>query len=296
MPLSIRQIYKVRQKIVDRLQDPFEGKILEGDDIFRFAEALAKALGSRVDVTTVYRSVLPMLRQKITIPALELLAHRLAGNIDRLINMRPVLPWDGHPDPITARAEIMGMKLTNNKRGDVLYLYTVQLHTDHVAGLVTTKGYKRGYLGAVAVDLGFSRRPSGSYLFEHPRQLVGFHALAVVEGVPDPFGKPVIRRLESNPSLRTWNRRLTNLRLSKNDRDAVYPCPHQLKHPCHDCPVGYLPSEAGDPQCDLAVQPTAYRWDRCSACGENAFFNGEESLQLCLKCYAREVFSRQRRK
>ena len=290
MTLSIPRLYEKKATALETLR-PWAGRQVTGSNVFELVSDIASFLSKKTDRDTLYRSLLSLLNQTLTEKSLDLLIHRLLGNQDMLERLQEVYPWDGQPHPVSVVAEILSVRLVPVERKPLAHLVEFQLHSGPPAGLCAQRKMSRRYCSVVAVDIGFSKYPDGPYVFEHPRQLVGCRCQAIVDSVPDREGRPSIVRVEATSGQRTWNRRLANLRLAKNDFDAQYPCPYKLKHPCFECPVGYLPGDTEDPQCDLAVHPQSFRRDYCRHCGQTAFFDPLESLTQCSKCYLKAMRS-----
>lgn len=290
--LSIRQIYKLTDKLLAKLEDQFSGGSLTGDSVFRLAGHIEAVLKRGVDRQTIYQSLLPLLGMKMTQKFLEETARRLVGNLDRLSNMRPVLPWDGQPSAEWCAAEVLSIQLVpTRRRGEVGQQVLFRLHTGLPAGLLSRRVWSRPALGVLATELGFSRARKGKILFEDPGQLVGLHCEVLVNPAPDRRGNPEVSRARASSGQKTYNRRIFHLREQKNDRGTAYPCPHQITQPCHRCPVGYVPVADGEPVCDLATHPRTYRLGQCMTCNETKFFDPNVSLLDCVRCHRRKVYS-----
>ncbi len=140
--------------------------------------------------------------------------------------------------------------------------------TGSPAGKTFNQFFTSGFLNKIAIAIGvLSRRDDRPV---HPREMVKMKLLGLLE-VGDALK---MAEYGDKPVLTAMNKALAR------QRGAARVCPHQYKHACWRCPVGYL-------DCLMGTQRNTQEWRACATgCGAtgSGWFDIESPGTMCHRC------------
>lgn len=244
-----------------------------------FVTLVREALGARLRDDVVAESVRGDVAT-LTPDTLRTMAHRLAGNVVRLRQGRPALPWTAQRWREWVPVQVMAVRRSRSGKGKL----GVDVVMKYLAGtpcpLVVTDWWSLSRCRFYAKGFGFSRshregRPAAS-VFVAPEQLVTLRFVGMVD--PDASeGEPRVTKLRfaSGAAVAGWNR----AQLRRRGR-VGFPCPagFPVTFPCHACHVGYE-------QCPAATHRKTFTEGACRSCGRaDALFDPESASLVCVTC------------
>jgi len=263
-----------------------------GDTFDIFVNDLYELLPKTINYDTVYASVEDLAGTKLTSDVLRQVCWRLAGNLGRMAEQTPVPTWTRQPFPEWVPAQIASAKRRLSGKGDLGYVYTIQVLAGLSAGLKTTKFWTDKQVRYMAGDFGFARRrPSERSTqlprnqFQSPMELVTLRLTLLIDPKLCTPAEPGFEKTKISSANLDWNREQMKYR----DRyDPGYQCPQGVTHqvPCCRCPFGIS-------TCRAAVHPTDYEFDYCEQCGrDRAPYDTSVSKEMCVECYERKILQR----
>jgi hypothetical protein len=231
----------------------------------------------------VAESVRYLVGARLTAAAVAELAHRLAGNRQRLRERRPVAPWAAQRWPEWVPVQILAVRRARDARDrDDGASLSFKIMAGTPCPIAVPQWWSLQRCRFLSRTFGFSRpmrRVSGmppKYPYSVPEQLVNLR----VEMLVDPeksVREPYLDATRIVPSLAEWNREVLRRRFRV---DPGYECPEGYPHdlPCHRCHVGYL-------RCPAATHRLDYERAPCPQCGRaDAWWDPESRSGVCVRC------------
>lgn len=217
---------------------------VEGTPFYTMPE---QAEPRQLDLTNVIHDSIVSELQKPTHAALHVVAWRIAGNLQRLVEGNPVPPWDPeYQSEERCLMKIVAVKDAVTPLGDSGFELTAFFLTGAPAGLELTRMFPSGHEIYFAQDLGITKKES---VLIYPAELVGMAGSIKLEPARD-RNIPYFRDFGATPAQRASNKRL------HRDRQDPDKCPYGIKSaesPCVKCPVTYETANEDGLRCDLAV-------------------------------------------
>lgn len=288
--IAIKNVIDLRDKLVIKLNF-LVGKLMTGEDFHTFVDELHRHLPADILRSTVQDSVKDLLKINLTRSLLFETCWRLAGNVPKLLNQKPAVPWIRQDEFEWIPAQVCEIQTTKK-----LNKFVHELTFQSLAGSLVPRKLmqywslkKTYYLSTYRNEknLGFGFNPSkinargeqkNNNLFMDIRQFYGLRCFLLIDpkrSQVDPF----VTTIGHSYSTSSYNRKLISLR----DR-AQTPCIKNLNDvECHHCPYGA-------DRCQLATHPKTYKLGDCGRCQKNSFFDPaeEEHKDLCINCVFEE--------
>ena len=249
---------------------PYIDAHIVGTVVYDMSKDILAELPETAARTAVFDSVRALAGTILTLPAAKQLAWRLAGNVDKLIDGLPVLPWTRQiaDESVPVCVEHVQPYFRKNNSGQLL-------HCRAIAGtpcpMSFTQFLSDGNCRAISRSLGFSA-PWGQYPYSSPAQFVNLLFFAHIEAARS-GEKPYFSKVSASGSMVKANRQLLEVRC------RAVPCPQGYDHSCANCPVGH-------DVCDYAVHPRTYEPRYCNNCNINSFFDPGDNSLMCVRCCA----------
>lgn len=278
--VSVGRVLDRRDKLADILVG-FDGRRPAGDEFHGLVRALVGGLPTGCREQAVSASAGHLAGQPVTVPAAVALAWRLAANVDRLKQGRPVTPraWESEPhwavlQALAVRPVVLYPEdKARRQRGAYMRF---QALTGLAAGIAFRRFWSIDLIRYFATAAGFPK-PWKENAFDDERQLAGFRLVAYLEPERARDGQPGFKHLAVPPAFERWNRGVIAARVREKN-----PCPRRLplEVACHTCP-------AGQDECHAACHPVTYRPGECPRCQKRAYFDPDPeafNADVCVGC------------
>ena len=287
---NINRILKLKAKLSKAIELEYHGFTHTAEAFDVFVNHVSSLLpGVRRDV--VYESMrvyagIPLLDKQ-----LKDLAWRLAGNLGRLKEGKPVYPWSTLPEDEWVPVQVRSVhKYRYRWKNDAKNFgrhgaaYKLLVLGGYPAGHEFEKEMSDGTTFFHRVDLGMDKYGNDpTDIYHEPKErypLVDVTELTSMRFMVWLTGKLCIPEfnfdtLQCPASMRKWNRDLTKRRNRKN-----FNCPfgYQLpEHPCYKCAKGYS-------TCPVACHPVNYVKMHCTKCGKERYCDPARPGQVCVPC------------
>jgi hypothetical protein len=267
---SYQRIKARRNKLFNSALRPYIDAHIVGTVVYDMSKDILAELPDTVARTAVFDSIRAIAGTILTSPAAGQFAWRLAGNVDKLIDGVPVLPWTRQiaDELVPVCVEQVQPYFRKNNSGQLL-------HCRAIAGtpcpMSFTQFLSDGNCRAISRSLGFSA-PWGQYPYSSPAQFVNLLFFAHIEAARS-GEKPYFSKVSASGSMVKANRHLLEVRC------RAVPCPQGYDHPCANCHVGH-------DVCEYAVHPRTYEPRHCDSCNTTGFFDPEDNSLMCVRCCA----------
>jgi hypothetical protein len=263
------QILRRRAQLMTVL-DVFIGQPISGDVIFSMADRLSSALPQTVSRNAVFESIRVLAGTTLNPKSSAMLAWRLAGNLDKLNNGEPVLPWTRqlYDEIVPVCVErVMGTK-RNDKNG---FIFSCRALAGSPCTELFPQFFSANSCRAISRVVGFSPNSWGPLQYSgigmHFVNLL-FFAHIEAERSRD---RPYFRQVSVTSSMLKHNKELLSVRC------RTAPCPENYQHACTNCFIGYN-------ECPYAVHAKTYVEAHCRTCDTVAFFDPENVGVMCVNC------------
>jgi len=264
------------------------GKKLTGEDFHLFMDALVLELPDYILRDTIQNSVKSLVNNVLTEELLKETCWRLAGNVEQLLEQKPVASWVSQTAYEWVPVQICEVQVRRHGRklgvqlvfqslaGSIVPRKLVQVWSfkklRYLASFRNLKGYGFGFRRSSIDSRGQQRNKR---LFEHASQFYGLRCFILL----DPKRSDVEPRgfeLGHNSATTKHNTMILDAR----DR-AQTPCIKKLEGQpsCYVCPFG-------TDRCVLAVRRLTLKRGTCSKCKKLGLFDPEEAefLSMCVSC------------
>jgi len=273
------QLYKAALK--------YKGHIVKGDIYQCIIDSFHQQLPKSIPREVIENSLKATLNKTWDKQLIFQTAWRLAANLDKLLEHKPVPAFMGQFDPEWVPAQIVAVTDDHN-HGKFKHKFQFQVLAGSLAGMKIFQSWsvnKTYYLATYRTNnklgFGFGRskfnkkgEQLGSLLFYHANQYFGLRCYVLVEG--DKLFQPVIKEIAFSSSTFTYNRKLITAR-DREKTDCKLKLPQNPE--CHNCPFGV-------DRCDIAVRPITLQSLVCPNCKQKGFSNPADFDYpgLCMNC------------
>lgn len=267
----------------------FENTAPTGDAFDRLVDLVVEVIGDKVYRPAVVDSLRHLAGTHLDARLIDETAWRMAGNVKRLGQRKPVPPWHGQRLAEWAPAQITSCRRARNGRGVMGARLTVRMLAGTACGLHASRWWSLKMCRFVSADMGWTRQRQGDhvparFLYSVPEQLVGLRTYVLL--TPDLSGRePGFKITAPHPSVRRWNRYVIQAR-TRSLRG--FRCRLKLPddYPCHKCPIGFENCTAGTHRKDYKTAP-------CAGCGRNdAWHDPESAADVCVDCEVKNAYRR----
>lgn len=281
------KVMAIREKlrsVVLSFTEPLIGEVFQ-----QCVSAIASVLPSGIATPAIAGSLTRFAGSTLTRDDCDLIAKRLAGNLEQLRAARPVLSWFSPQQPEWVLAEILEIKVVNY-RGSRCNKLTFDVITGSCAGYESQAFWSFNKLSVLAVKTqendthGFglvSARFTKSgdlrskYAFKDYRQLIGLHCYLLLDPARSKE-TPEFYTVGHTAGTSAYNRRL----LKRRTRE-LSPCilDATISYDCYAC-------SAGRNKCSLAVRPLTHKRKVCVSCKQVGLVdpNDTEYTDVCMSC------------
>jgi hypothetical protein len=278
---NIKKVLTLRDKLLDDVFYPDLGLEFSGDLLNDTAERVRKLLKLGPEKhPVVLDSLRSLAGRALDLKSTRDLCWRLAGNLDLLHSGRPVLPWSRQAELEWVPAQVHSSRFfirrfQDQSKGELGHVFRFRILAGTSAALLCDKFWSPRMSSFASKKLGFTR-PQLKLFKRDDLEFTSFRLLLLIE--PDFSGRaPGFRHFYCPDSLVDHNKSLIKMR-----RRIGFACPFDYEHECYLCPHGIE-------TCGAATHPYEYEVKRCSGCGEDAYFDTDESYNnhYCIHCEPR---------
>lgn len=265
---SYQRIKARRDKLFSRALRPYIDAHIVGTVVYDMSKDIMAELPETAVRAAVFDSVRALAGTTLTSAAAGELAWRLAGNVDKLIDGLPVLPWTRQISDELVPVCVINVRpyFRKNNSGQLLSCRAI---AGTPCPMMFTQFLSDGNCRAISRALGFSA-PWGQYPYSSPLQFVNLLFFAHVEADRS-REMPYFSRVSASSSMIKANRQLLEVRC------RAIPCPQGYDHPCAVCWVGH-------DVCEYGVHPRTYESRYCENCKINGFFDPADNGLMCVRC------------
>lgn len=266
---SYRRVVRRRDALVARAMRPYIAAKLVGETIGDLCDDMMAEMPPTVSRDALFESLRVFAGDQMSRRTAFELAWRLSGNIDLLIEGRPVLPWARQlrNEIVPVRVEYMRPEKRKDSAGYVLYCRAL---AGSPCPMIFPKFFSKRSCNAIARTLGFSA-PWGLYPFKDPMYFVNLMFFAHIEAEKSKE-TPFFHEISCSAGLKSENKPRIEV------RTRAKPCPQRFKHQCAQCPIGY-------DTCPAGIHPKSLVKRACTKCCSDGFFDpNDEESQTCMNC------------
>ena len=297
---NISHVLQLRRALRKQLlSQGFLEKRLIGATLFTFVKTCEDCLGltgCKAVCNQVLDSVTELAGQIPTLPQLEAVCWRLAGNVSKLA-VGPIPIWQCQRDIEWVPLQIISASLQQGgkKHTEMGYRLEFRVLAGTPAGMLISQWWSRKkcfFMGRYHDDdkngFCFSRQsrnefePVAGSVFVNPQQLVTLRFAGRIEPSLCRNG-PNFLAIRFTTALSEWNREQQRHRARKTPK---YRCPkgYGAEVRCCSCPVG-------SDTCRAATHPTTYVLRMCSGCRSRQYHDPSLTNGRCVRCVAQAVLT-----
>ena len=265
---SYIRIRQYRDRIANRALRPYFDANVAGDTLRDMCRDVLAELPDSVSQPAVFDSIRALAGIKITKHIAADLAWRLAGNIERLKDGQPVLPWTRQLEDELVPVNVEHVRPYKRKNTPG-YMFDCRALAGSPCPMSFMQFFSNNSCRAIAQTLGFSA-PWGAYPYTTAMHFVNLLFFAHVEAAKS-RELPFFAKVSVSSSMFKENRARIEV------RTRARPCPDQYEHSCVHCWLGY-------DQCEFATHPRTYVTRPCDACRSDGFFDPNDRGVLCMRC------------
>jgi hypothetical protein len=267
-PFSYIRIRHCRDRLISRALRPYFDANVVGDTLRDMCRDVLAELPDSVSQPAVFDSIRALAGTKITKRMAADLAWRLAGNVEKLKDGIPVLPWTRQLEDelVPVRVEHIRPYKRKNTPG---YIFECRALAGSPCPMSFTQFFSSNSCRAISQTLGFSA-PWGAYPYTTAVHFVNLLFFAHVEAAKS-RETPFFSKVSVSSSMFKENRARIEV------RTRARPCPDQYEHSCVHCWLGY-------DQCEFATHPRTYVTRYCDTCRSDGFFDPNDRGVMCIRC------------
>ena len=274
----------------------YRGRTLTGESFKEFVSELWSALPEEVFYKTVYESVRVLAGTKLTSELLDSTCWRLAGNLELLKKLEPVLPWRRQEYAEWVPVQIVKVKLARGGRrgkevghelsfrvlagtscSHILYQWWSRRRSRYMAYFLDDKN--RGF--------SFSRQRGKRVVlrpYNNPQEFYSLRCRLLIVPKLCTVDGPGFEKISFTSAMTQWNREIHKMRARIEDG---YKCPFDFPPEkfCWRCSVGH-------DRCPAATHAKTYTYASCDVCGEDeAPFDPDDNIHdFCVNCVEKSAF------
>jgi hypothetical protein len=275
---DVAAIERRRDALYAEVFSGYVGRAISGDDVSAMARRSRRWL-PRTSEAVLFESLRLLAGHTADRPLLFRTAWRLAGNLERLQQGFPSLPWVSQPVDEWVPLQVLTVTPGRNRRGDFGGRVKGVILAGTACPLKPENFWSYPLAKAVARKVGFSRA-RGRFPFSDILQFVGLRFCVKLLSAKSQ-GEPRFFDIACPGSMVKWNRQnVLTLRL----RVGVA-CPRGYTHPCHRCAVGYR-------ECPAGTHRLNYERGHCPQCNQiDAVFDADLG-SCCIECTHKQLLAR----
>lgn len=280
MSHRLNEVFRSRQLLADTWLFEHDGKVRSGSGFDALVRDAVVPLPPGLDPAVIARSIPELAGVRLTGVALRRAAYRLAGNVPRLREGRPVPPWTRQAFVEPVPAQVVAARPERSRRGRDGWRFSWTIFAGTPCPRTVHKWWTVRTVHYLSSSFGFSRFRGATsnvcpHPFRDPTELVTLRALLVLDPEYSDETGPGFRDVAFPSAIQRWNREQQRRR-ARVGPDYACPYDQPRRLPCYRCPVGYR-------DCRAATHEHTYESRACAACKDDAapFDPGAE---LCVNC------------
>jgi len=234
---SISRILQLRDRIADKGFEMFYGYTPVGGAFDDLVDQVHRCL-SKVRKPVLRTSLEHLAGQRLDRQTIYDTAWRLAGNMERLRQDEPVLPWSRQKCREWVPIQVMSYEPHATKRGQLGGMFRVRILAGTPCPMILRVFWPITACTMIARHCGYTARWH-AYPFADRSELVNMRLLALIDPELCKPNQPRFFKVASAPALLKWNRNIIQKRFRKGG-NKPWPCPLDYTHRCFECHVGYL--------------------------------------------------------
>ena len=282
--VSISKINDCRERVILALT-PYIGNTIEGDLFDRAAASLGLCFSKKsISVLCVKNMLIPYVREKLTLEKAQVLAKKIAGNMDLVLSGVSVTSMD-----LTSRSgwglvrigdvEVCSRTSKNGSVHNGAYL-NVEVLSGPCSSVRYRKFWSKDMINYAKYRMGFSpptKRDSGKYPYSSEYGLFNLHFMGFFDHTcPAYDGGVDYTKFLCTPYLIAKNKTIIKKRLRNMHREFTCPKGYDASASCSICPVGLN-------ECPAATHSYSYVPGVCPKCKMKSWMDAEDSA-YCVNC------------
>jgi len=267
-PFSYTRLRQYRDRLADRALRPYIDAMVGGETLRDICRDVLNELPNSIVSAAVFDSIRALAGTTLTRSAANTLAWRLAGNIEKLKDGAPVLPWTRQLEDELVPVCVEGVRPYKRKTTSG-YILTCRAVGGSPCPMSFTQFFSQNSCRAISQTLGFSA-PWGAYPYTTAMHFLNLLFFAHIDAERS-REQPSFSTVSVSSSMFRDNRGLIEV------RTRARPCPDGYEHSCVHCWLG-----ADD--CMFATHRRTYTTRYCDACQTDAFFDPSDNGFLCVRC------------
>lgn len=267
---SYVQTIKRRNQLFEHVFIRHVGANIDGTLLNTLANDALNYLPQRVTKNAIYESLRVFAGTQLTHKAICEIAWRLAGNVHRLIDDTPILPWTQQTEDELVPVKVE--RVVAAKRKDKLgYYFSLRCVGGSPCPMEFSHFVSRVAAKVLSRTVGFSGNTWGKHPYAGVApHFTGLLFFAHVEAARS-REKPYFHKVSASSSMVKHNRELLDVRC------RAKPCPLNYRHNCVDCHMG-------SDDCIFATHRQTYDIRLCHNCQKEAFFDPKSPAMMCIRC------------
>ncbi len=270
---NLSYINKIRNNLNEKLR-PYYNTQLDGESFPAFVTDIHSVLPSVIARSIIIQSIMNLVGTELTKEMLNKLSWRLAGNIQKLKEGKPVLAWIRQTELEWCPVTILDAQSGKNFKGDLGGFYKYKILGGSPAGLTFTLFWSRKYSKFLSRSLGFKRTRKLYYKFSNIKELVSMRLYLLFDPALSKDDKPRANKFYVPASFLKYNQTILARRF------RITPCPLNYKLselPCYKCPMGY-------DKCTAGCHSATYIIKVCPRCEKENWFDPKSKSVICINC------------
>lgn len=266
-------IKKRRNKIAAFLIENYLNTPITGDVVRHVTSELLGMLPSTVAATAVFETVRVRAGTSFDRRSANEFAWMIAGNVDTLIDGKPVIPWSRQTVDEVVPVRVESVRPARRK-DDFGFVFTCRVLAGSPCPMAFSQFFSARSCKMLSRVVGFSNTPWGLHQYggiaQHFTNLMFFAHLEAARS----RDKPVFKTISVSSGMLRANKELIEVRC------RTKPCPRGFEFPCAKCWVGY-------DECSFAVHPKTFIEQHCRTCDTLSFFDPDAPGIMCVNCQHR---------
>lgn len=282
--VSISKINDCRNRVVLALT-PYIGSALEGSLFDRAAASLGLCLSKRaISVLCVKNMLIPYVREKMTSDSVQVLAKKIAGNMELVLDGVSVTSLDFKSRSGWGLIRIGDIEVCSRTSKSGSVHSGAYLNLEVISGPCSSVRYRKFWpkdmINYSRYRMGFApptKKDSGRYPYSSEHGLFNLHFMGLFDHThPSYDGSPDYTRFLCTPYLVSKNRDVIKKRLRSIHRGFTCPKGYAASASCSVCPVGM-------DACVAATHSTSYVAGTCPKCKTLSWMDTVDSA-YCVNC------------
>ena len=273
---SIKQIMRLRSKLVDRLARQFAGITLDAADITVIIDILRDIMSPSISTRVISQTVDQLIGTTLSAADIAQFCWLLAGNQARLRRGEAVARWQSPGVEEWVPLQVTRVDPAQLRNDNYNYMFRLRVLAGAASGLLVTKRFPARMLMMLSQVGGFTgtRSAHNSRPYQSAYQFVSLRMFGWLDPDLVRDRQPMFHSIRFPSGCLAYNQEI----LSKRYRHAGFKCPQNFTHDCHVCTVGMQ-------QCEMATHRENYLYILCSVCNKMGWADPEVATLTCVSCW-----------